>query len=88
MAHQVAPTIVQALGLDPNALDAVQAEGTPVLPEVGTSSKSRRVRRMADYCDILKRDLRSDRRTRLNSLGSPKFDTAIEYFRLELCIEL
>jgi hypothetical protein len=33
---QVAPTIVQALGLDPNALDAVRAEGTAVLPEVVT----------------------------------------------------
>jgi Type I phosphodiesterase / nucleotide pyrophosphatase len=31
---QVAPTIVKALGLDPRALDAVKAEGTPVLPEV------------------------------------------------------
>jgi len=31
---QVAPTIVKALGLDPSALDAVRAEGTPVLPEV------------------------------------------------------
>ena len=31
---EVAPTIVQALGLDPALLDAVQAEGTPVLPEV------------------------------------------------------
>jgi hypothetical protein len=29
---QVAPTILQALGLDPNGLDAVQKEGTPVLP--------------------------------------------------------
>ncbi len=29
---QVAPTILQALGLDPNSLDAVQSEGTPVLP--------------------------------------------------------
>ena len=29
---QVAPTILQILGLDPNALDAVRAEGTPVLP--------------------------------------------------------
>jgi hypothetical protein len=29
---QVAPTILQALGLDPAALDAVQQEGTPVLP--------------------------------------------------------
>jgi hypothetical protein len=28
------PTIVQALGLEPTALDAVRAEGTPVLPEV------------------------------------------------------
>ena len=32
--RQIAPTIVQALGLNPTALDAVQAEGTPVLPEV------------------------------------------------------
>lgn len=31
---QVAPTILTALGLDPAALDAVRAEGTPVLPEV------------------------------------------------------
>jgi arylsulfatase A-like enzyme len=29
---QVAPTILSILGLDPNALTAVQAEGTPVLP--------------------------------------------------------
>jgi Type I phosphodiesterase / nucleotide pyrophosphatase len=29
---QVAPTILQLLGLDPNALDAVRTEGTPVLP--------------------------------------------------------
>ncbi|MDE3164599.1 MAG: alkaline phosphatase family protein, partial [Acidobacteriota bacterium] len=29
---QVAPTILQALGLDPNSLQAVQKEGTPVLP--------------------------------------------------------
>ncbi len=29
---QVAPTILQALGLDPGSLDAVQIEGTPVLP--------------------------------------------------------
>jgi hypothetical protein len=29
---QVAPTILQILGLDPNALTAVQAEGTQVLP--------------------------------------------------------
>jgi hypothetical protein len=32
--RQVAPTVVQALGLNSQALDAVQAEGTPVLPEV------------------------------------------------------
>jgi len=31
---QVAPTILQALGLDPSALDAVRAEGTSVLPAV------------------------------------------------------
>lgn len=31
---QVAPTIVQSLGLDPQALDAVRVEGTAVLPEV------------------------------------------------------
>src|SRR5215467_4581911 len=29
---QVAPTILQLLGLNPNALDAVRQEGTPVLP--------------------------------------------------------
>ena len=29
---QVAPTILQALGLEPSSLDAVQKEGTPVLP--------------------------------------------------------
>jgi hypothetical protein len=34
---QVAPTIVQALGLDPTALDAVRVEGTPVLSEVFVS---------------------------------------------------
>ena len=28
---QVAPTILQLLGLDPDALDAVKIEGTPVL---------------------------------------------------------
>lgn len=33
---QVAPTIVQALGLSPTLLDAVQIEGTPVLAEVIT----------------------------------------------------
>jgi hypothetical protein len=31
---QVAPTVLKALGLDPQALDAVRIEGTPVLPEV------------------------------------------------------
>jgi len=31
---QVAPTILEALGLEPTALDAVRSEGTPVLPEV------------------------------------------------------
>ena len=31
---QVAPTVLQALGLDPRALDAVRIEGTTVLPEV------------------------------------------------------
>jgi hypothetical protein len=29
---QVAPTILQLVGLDPNELDAVRKEGTPVLP--------------------------------------------------------
>ena len=29
---QVAPTILKLLGLNPNALDAVRLEGTPVLP--------------------------------------------------------
>jgi arylsulfatase A-like enzyme len=33
---QVAPTILKLLGLDPNALDAVRAEGTPVLPGLDT----------------------------------------------------
>jgi hypothetical protein len=31
---QVAPTILKILGLDPNELDAVRKEGTPVLPEL------------------------------------------------------
>lgn len=31
---QVAPTILQALGLNPDRLDAVRAEGTFVLPAV------------------------------------------------------
>jgi hypothetical protein len=29
---QVAPTVLRILGLDPNDLDAVRKEGTPVLP--------------------------------------------------------
>ena len=29
---QVAPTILKILGLDPESLDAVRIEGTPVLP--------------------------------------------------------
>ena len=36
---QVAPTILEALGLDPAALDAVRAEGTAVLPEVARQLK-------------------------------------------------
>ena len=32
---QVAPTILHLLGLDPNALEAVQEEGTRVLPGIG-----------------------------------------------------
>jgi hypothetical protein len=36
---QVAPTILQALGLNPNLLDAVKAEGTATLPEVGAELK-------------------------------------------------
>jgi Type I phosphodiesterase / nucleotide pyrophosphatase len=31
--NQIAPTILNRLGLDPNKLDAVRLEGTPVLPE-------------------------------------------------------
>jgi len=34
---QVAPTILKALGIDPSKLDAVRAEGTPVLPDVNFS---------------------------------------------------
>ncbi len=33
---QIAPTIIEALGLDPSSLDAVREEGTAVLPEVET----------------------------------------------------
>ena len=40
---QVAPTILKALGLDPEALEAVRAEGTPVLPEV-VAQLSRNIR--------------------------------------------
>jgi arylsulfatase A-like enzyme len=29
---QIAPTILQALGLNPGSLQSVQIEGTPVLP--------------------------------------------------------
>jgi len=35
---QVAPTIVAALGLNPQALDGVATEGTPVLPGLGLDS--------------------------------------------------
>ncbi|HVH71608.1 MAG TPA: hypothetical protein VNB49_10910 [Candidatus Dormibacteraeota bacterium] len=31
---QVAPTIPKILGLEPNAIDAVRQEGTPVLPSL------------------------------------------------------
>jgi len=33
---QVAPTILRLVGLDPDSLDAVQIEGTPVLPGLFT----------------------------------------------------
>jgi hypothetical protein len=36
---QVAPTILQALGLDPQSLQAVQIQGTPVLPEIFPAKK-------------------------------------------------
>ncbi len=39
---QVAPTILQALGMDPSALDAVRSEGTPVLPAVPLPSGHRK----------------------------------------------
>jgi hypothetical protein len=32
VTSQVAPTILQALGLDPESLKAVRLEGTPILP--------------------------------------------------------
>jgi arylsulfatase A-like enzyme len=37
-AAHVAATILEALGLDPNKLQAVQEEGTPVLPGLNFSS--------------------------------------------------
>jgi len=39
---QVAPTILRALGLDPQSLEAVQQEGTPVLPGLDLNPRSRR----------------------------------------------
>jgi hypothetical protein len=36
--NQVAPTILQSLGLDPRNLDAVRLEGTSVLPDVNLSA--------------------------------------------------
>ncbi|MGC2830316.1 MAG: alkaline phosphatase family protein [Candidatus Acidiferrum sp.] len=38
---QVAPTILQILGLDPSALDAVRMEGTPVLPGLSFEGEDR-----------------------------------------------
>jgi hypothetical protein len=35
---QVAPSILAALGLDPNSLQSVQVEGTQVLPGLGLDS--------------------------------------------------
>jgi hypothetical protein len=35
---QVAPTILKALGLDPNSLDGVRLEGTPILPGVNLNT--------------------------------------------------
>jgi len=32
---QIAPTILKALGLDPQALNAVRREGTTILPGLG-----------------------------------------------------
>jgi arylsulfatase A-like enzyme len=37
---QVAPTILEARGLDPRALEAVKAEGTAVLPEVAAQLRN------------------------------------------------
>lgn len=39
---QVAPTILQLLGLNPAALDAVRIEGTPVLPDLSFEGDDRR----------------------------------------------
>ena len=36
---QIAPTILEALGLDPQALNAVRREGTKVLPGLGHESE-------------------------------------------------
>ena len=38
---QVAPTILQILGLDPDKLDAVRMEGTPVLPGLSFADDDR-----------------------------------------------
>jgi hypothetical protein len=38
----VAPTILEELGLDPNKLDAVRLEGTPVLPGLSLNRDSSR----------------------------------------------
>jgi phosphoglycerol transferase MdoB-like AlkP superfamily enzyme len=38
---QVAPTILTLLGLNPNKLTAVQAEGTQVLPGLGEPHRGR-----------------------------------------------
>jgi arylsulfatase A-like enzyme len=39
---QIAPTVLEALGLDPRALQAVQKEGTQALPDVPLDSGGRR----------------------------------------------
>jgi hypothetical protein len=39
---QVAPTILKALRLDPDCLDAVRAQGTPVLPAVRFGERKER----------------------------------------------
>ena len=51
---RVAPTILEALGLNPAALQAVQAEGTPVLYEVEAQlTKYGRVRSPASTYPML-----------------------------------